>query len=106
MISDKRLEQAMVYLAETDEKAAELKGNVARMEYVCKSARARALLLSDEKTVESRKADAETSSLVKEAEEGYANALVAFEKIRAKRGTEELVVEVWRSIQANRRAAA
>lgn len=106
MISDTRLEQAMHYLATTDAESAELKGNVARAEYVCKSARARALLCSEEKTVESRKADAETSQLVKEAEDEYAKALVASEKIRAKRTTEALVVEVWRSLQANRRAAA
>ena len=108
MISDTRLEQAMHYLATTDAESAELKGNVARAEYICKSARARAFLMADEcrKNVESRKADAETSQLVKEAEESYAEAVVAFEKVRAKRTTETLIVEVWRSLQANRRAAA
>lgn len=106
MISDKRLEEAMRYLATTDEDYAEAKANVARTEYRCKSVRAQAFLVSEEKTVDARKADAERSKMVSDADEANVQAILVSEKLRAKRTTEALVVEVWRSLQANRRAAA
>jgi hypothetical protein len=103
MISDARLEKALTYLSTTDEQAAELKANVARMEYMCKLARSRQFL-TGEGSVEARKALAEVSDDVQIAEDKLADAIVAFEKIKARRATEELIVEVWRSVGANRRA--
>lgn len=102
MISEERLSKALTYMAQTDEQAAELKGGVARAEYLCKLARARAFILA-EGSVDLRKALAEKTETVMEAEETLADAIVAFEKIKAKRATEELIVEVWRSVNANRR---
>lgn len=105
MITEQRLERALSFLASTDETSAELKADVSRKEYLCKLARSR-IFLTAEGSVEHRKATAEVSADVQEAEKDLAGAIVAFEKIRAKRTTEELIVEVWRSVSANRRAGS
>lgn len=103
MISDERMEKALKYLATTDEEAAEAKTQVSRAEYLAKRVRARQFLLA-EGNIEVRKATAETSQEASSADEELANAILAYEKIRARRTTEELVIEVWRSLGANRRA--
>ena len=103
MIADERCGKALHYLASTDEDAAELKTEVARKEYLVELARKREFL-SAEGSVEARKALAEVSDSVKQAQDNYLTALLSFEKIRAKRVTEALIVETWRSVNANRRA--
>ena len=102
MISDERCAKALHYLATTDEDAAELKTQVARMEYLVDLARKKEFLIA-EGNIETRKALAETSENVKLAQDNYLQALLSFEKIRAKRVTEALICEVWRSVSANRR---
>ena len=102
MISEERLEKALSYLARSDESCAELKGEVCRKEYLCKLARSRGFLVASG-SVEQRKAEAETSEDVQKAEDELAQAIVVFEKVKAKRQTEELICEVWRSVNANRR---
>lgn len=104
MIGENRLQQALTYLAETDEESAELKGDVARKEYLLERAEARSYLLAKGGTVKEREADAECSQLVLEAQDAHVGAIVKHEAIRAKRATEALIIEVWRSLQANRRA--
>jgi hypothetical protein len=102
IISDDRLAQAMKYLAETDGICAELKVQVARKEYIAKKVRARLFLEADGNN-EERKNRAEVSADTYAAElEKYA-AMAEFEKVRAKRDTEAMVVDVWRSMNANRR---
>ena len=100
MISDKRLEQALTFMATTDIQAAELKGEVERAEYRCKLARAREFAVADG-SVEARKAAGEMSESVQKAEDERCNAIVEFEKVKAKRQTEALIIDVWRTIQAN-----
>jgi|ERR1700752_4368517 len=102
MISDERCAKALHYLATTDEDAAELKTQVARMEYLVDLARKKEFLIADG-NIEVRKALAESSENVKQAHENYLTALLSFEKIRSKRVTEELITQVWRSVNANRR---
>ena len=102
MITDEQCENALKYLSSTDETGAILKGNVARSEYLAKLARSKVFLMS-EGSVEARKATAEVSPEVQQAEEDYCTAVVEFEKVRAKRQTRELIVETWRSVNANRR---
>jgi len=102
MITEDRLQKALTYLAETDEELAQLKANVERAEYLKKRVRA-AVFLSASGPVEERKAKAEVSQEVENIERDYTRALVAYEHIAAKRKTEALIVDVWRSINANRR---
>ena len=103
MISDDRLHKALTYLAETDAPYAEARGQLLRCEHAAKLARARMYLLSDRKSVEDRKADAEVSADVRDADAQVADQTVTVEALRAKRTTEVTIVEVWRSLQANRR---
>lgn len=103
-VSDERMEKAMRYLAETDAKSAVLKADVARHEYIKKRKRA-IVFLSATGSVEERKAKAEVSDEVEKAENDYTKALEESEAIGAKRKTESLIVEVWRSCNANRRQA-
>jgi hypothetical protein len=102
MVTDEQCESAMRYLASTDETSAILKGNVARAEYSAKMARSKVYLTS-EGSVEARKATAETSAEVLKAEDELANAIVEHEKVKAKRATRELLVEVWRSVFSARK---
>jgi hypothetical protein len=102
MISDERCGKALTYLANTDEDAAELKVVVARKEYLLELAR-KSVYLNSEGTVENRKAKAELSNEVGFAMDEYLEAMLSHEKVKAKRLTEALIVETWRSVNANRR---
>jgi len=102
VISEEQCENALKYLAATDETGAILKGQVASKEYLAKLARSKVFLLS-EGSVEARKATAEVSPEVQGAEMDYCTAVVEYEKVRAKRATRELVVETWRTCSANQR---
>lgn len=103
IVGEERLEKALRFLAESDQISADLKAQVERHEYACKLARARMFLLSTESSVEARKADAEKSHDVQDAEGKRCDCIQEFERLRAKRTTETLIVEVWRSVNANRR---
>jgi hypothetical protein len=102
MISDDRCSKALTYLAQTDEEAAEAKVSVARKEWLLEFSRKKMFLLC-EGSVEKRKAEAELTSEVGVAMENYLQAMLAHEKVKAKRLTEALIVETWRSVNANRR---
>ena len=104
VISQERLEKALIFLAETDEQCAQLKANVARAEYSIKLARSAGFFASDEATVEARKMDAERSESMNRAEAAYADAVVAFEKLKAKRETQVIIIDVWRSLFSARKA--
>jgi hypothetical protein len=103
MISEDRLEKALTFLARTDETAAELKTEVERKSYLLDLIRKKMFLDATGSSVEQRKAVAETSLEVQKANEEYLDAYLEWEKVSAKRKTEAIVVEVWRSINANRR---
>ena len=101
---EERLGMAMGFLADTDDEYAEAKANVERSEILRKRARARCFLLADG-SVEQRKATTETAADVANADDSYVSAVEVFEKLRAKRERAELVIDVWRSLEASRRKA-
>jgi hypothetical protein len=102
MISEERLEKALRFLAESDEDFAESKVHMLRLDYALELARKREFLTAEGNN-EERKAKAESSDHVQTVQGTYLDAVGAFEKKRAKRATEELIVEVWRSLEASRR---
>jgi hypothetical protein len=53
--------------------------------------------------VDERKQAVERSDRVVQAEERRLNAVLAFEKLKAERETKQLIIEVWRSVEATRR---
>ena len=102
MISETRMEQALKFLAETDEEYAEKKTNVERQAWCRDQAEARVFQLA-EGNIPDRKATAELSSDVSEATERWLKAMLESKKLEAKRATQVLVIETWRSLNANRR---
>lgn len=104
VVDESRLERALYYLAETDQMSAELKADVERKEYLCKLVRSRVFLTSTQGSNEAKRAEAESSEQVQLAEGAKCSAIVAYEKIKARRQTEALIVEVFRTMEASRRA--
>lgn len=101
MITTKRMEQALTYLAETDDKAAYHKAHVARTEYKAKAIK-QSVFLHCTGTVAERTALADKSEQYKEAMSAYFEALREFEHVRNKRATEAIVIDVWRSVNSAR----
>jgi hypothetical protein len=101
-ISDDRRDKAIRYLAETDSELAELEGETMRKEYMLDLVKDRAFLVGDGNNAE-RLAKANTSADASRAHEEWVQAVVAFKRIKAKRETERVVWETWRSENSNRR---
>ena len=102
IVSEDRLEAALLFLADSDDAYAEAKAHAERTEILRKRARARVFLTVDGSIAE-RNAQAETSGDVLEADDCYIAAVTAYEKLRARRGRAELIVDVWRTLSANQR---
>lgn len=102
MVSDDRMEKALRFLAETDRPCAEAKVEAERMEYRAKAAR-QAVFLHESGTVAERQARAELHADVTVAMDAYFAALATWQQLQHKRGTEQIVIEVWRSLNASRR---
>jgi len=102
MISDDRAELALRFLVDTDEKAAELKADMERSEYLWKRTR-EALFLHAEGTIAERTAQAVQHPKAVEAHEAYAKAIHTYTYVANKRDTERIVLDVFRTLCANRR---
>lgn len=103
MISDEKLQKALHYLATTDETCAMARGLMVGLEKQEKT------ILGVEYgsatgTVGDRDAAARTSDQYREWREKYETAVVDYEILRNKRNTASVIVEVWRSENANRRS--
>jgi len=92
----------MNFLAESDESFANAKTALLRCEILCKRVRAR-IFSASEGGVEARKAAAECHSEVIAADDAYIAATLEYEALRAQRGRAEILIEVWRSVEASRR---
>lgn len=101
-ITQDRMESAMEYLAETDRDYALEKAELARSEIARKRARAKAFLVADGSVAE-RQAKAEVAEEVGEADDRYIKAIELFEVLKARRERAEIVIDVWRSLNAARR---
>jgi hypothetical protein len=102
MITDERREKAIRYLAETDLDCAELEGEQLRREYILDLVKDRVFLTSSG-NVREREATANTSAETQRAHEEWIQALVRFKHMKAKRQTEAMICDQWRSENANRR---
>lgn len=102
MITRDQIGDALRFIAETDEQLAEAKTEVERKVWICKHARALAYQATTG-TVDERKAAVETNEDVVQYEMGRLDAFLAYEKLKAKRETQFLRIEVWRSLEATRR---
>lgn len=105
IVSDERLDKAMSLLATTDLEFAERKGQVLRTEFMAKHAEALTYkALGSTGSVEDRKQEVRLSTDVKMAWDEHFQAVVNYENLKAQRERAVLVVELWRSTNANRRA--
>ena len=106
-MSDKRLtvermENALEYRAQTDDEYADLKTDVLRCEILGKRIRAR-VFVGEEGSIELRKAKAEAHEDVILADDALVAATVAYERLRAARGTADILIEAFRTVEASRR---
>lgn len=96
------MEGALNYLATTDESYGELVGRCKALEYRLKVAKAQAFLEAVG-TMAEKEAVALCSVDYRQMLEKFENDVVDKEIIAAKRKRAELTVDVWRSLNANRR---
>lgn len=101
-ITEERMMNAMTYLAESDDAYAEYKAALLRCEILCKRVRARAFL-QEEGSNEVRKAKAEVNPEVDEADKYLVEATLYLEGLKAKRSRAELLIDVFRTLEASRR---
>jgi hypothetical protein len=104
MIDQNKMEAAMTYLAQTDIEFAETKAAAELGEIRRKRCRSR-IFLTTEGTVAERQAQAEVHQDVIDADMAWITDYTRCETLKAKRQRAELVVDVWRSIEASRRKA-
>jgi hypothetical protein len=96
------MEAAMDFLAETDIRFAEAKTRLMQTEILCKRVRAR-VYITQEGGVEARKGAAEAHGDVIDADKDYVAATLDFETLKARRSRAEIVIDVWRTLEASRR---
>lgn len=100
---EKQVERALRYLEESEEAYARAMARREAMETATKVARDVAFLESSG-TVAERQAAAGCSPGFREAVEAYEGAYTDAELLKAKRQRAILTLEVWRSLNSNRRA--
>lgn len=101
-ITQEQMEDALQYLSDTDETCAALRADMERAEFRAKRTEQAIFKISDG-TVAERTATAKTSTDTESAYEKYFEALQKFEAMRNKRATKAIVIDTWRSLNANRR---
>jgi hypothetical protein len=97
------MENAMGFLAETDADYAIAKTDVLRAEILAKRSRARVFMTAEGSSVEARKSAAETHGDVISADDELIRATLEYESLRAKRQRAELLIDVFRTVEASRR---
>jgi hypothetical protein len=97
--------KALSYLALTDTYYATSIGKVKALEYQIKTIKA-LVYLETKGTIAEREARSHSSEAYRAFVSNYEDAVIERETISAKRKRAELTIEVWRSINANRRQGA
>lgn len=90
------------FLAETDLKAAQLKRAVEAHDYIAKKTK-NIEFLAAQGSVAERTAIAESSKSYEEQRNKYFDAVEESEALQNERKTRQLRIDVWRSLNANRR---
>ncbi|MDB6103324.1 MAG: hypothetical protein JWO52_3323 [Gammaproteobacteria bacterium] len=103
MITQDEMERALRWMACCDTEFADWRVASLRAEYMADVAESLAYKLIEGGSVEDRKKAAKASPEVKKAMEDYFTAVRGYEILRAQRKTAELLIETWRSVNANRR---
>ena len=96
-----RVEQALAYLAETDEPCAELKADVERTAYKIKAMKA-AVILHTDGTGPVKAASADSDPTVLAAQEEHCVVIGRHEAMKNERAKNMLIIDVWRSLNSAR----
>jgi hypothetical protein len=105
MISDKRMDAALNFLISSSDELAEAKATLVGLEEGRKSLKAKLMKASDAKTMDLKEADAYDHPDYRELVAGLVQATKASERLRLKREVALTICELWRTAQANVRAA-
>ena len=103
-ITEKRMTDALNYLADTDEPCAKAKSLMEGKKEQKKSILA-IQFLESEGTGQERDATAHSSNDFKYWRDSYKSSVLDYETMRNRRTTATLLVEAWRSLNSNRRQA-
>ena len=104
MITEKRLEESLKYLAETDEKSAEASANVKYLDRLLK--RKKALYITGEtnlKSISAKEQGFYASDTYKNAVDELFQAEVKASTLENKRDKEQIVIDLFRTLEASRR---
>lgn len=102
VITDARLEAALRFIAESDLQIGHWRAEVLRSEFLVKSATAIAFKHM-EGSIEERKQSAILTPEVKDANERHFKAVLEYEKLKAQRERQYIVIELYRTMSANMR---
>jgi hypothetical protein len=103
MINEERLEKALHFLTTTDEPCAALRADMERTEFKAKAVKA-VIFKTGTGSVADRTAEADAHAETVAAYEVHFKAMHAYHALNNKRATESIVVDTWRSMNANRRS--
>ena len=103
-VTQERMEDALQFLSDTDERCATLRSDMERAEFKAKRTKSAVFQISAGSVAE-RNALADTHAETEAAYEQYFQAMRNYHAMSNRRATEVIVVETWRSLNANRRQA-
>lgn len=104
-ITDDMVTAAVEYLAQDPHPIAVAKANVTRKENARKKEYCRIFLMVEGKTNPEKDARVLLSQEYQQAQDKEADAIQKYEEERARQNNADMITELWRSVQANRRAS-
>jgi isocitrate dehydrogenase len=102
-VTQERMESALDYLVSTDFQFAELDGQVKNAENRVELAKEIAYARSEGANIKEREAKAVMAETYQNALDEHTKAYIEFKKVKAKRDTAQVLIDVWRSLNAARR---
>jgi hypothetical protein len=103
LVTEDKVSAVLSFLAGNDEAYADLKVATQRTEYLAKLEEAMVYKTITVGSIEDKRAEAKISPKVMARWDAHYDAVLAYEKLRAKRERAVLIVDLWRSLNANRR---
>jgi len=104
MITEKRLEDALTFLSETDESNAESNANVKYLDRLLKRKKALHITANTEdKSISAKEQSYYASGIYKTAVDEIFNAEVKASTLENKRDKEGLIIDLFRTLEASRR---
>jgi len=103
MITEKRLEEALKYLAESDNEHAKLSAGVEYIKDLAKHYKGKYIMNSEEKSVAIKEQSYYASDEYKKHIDDKKDLINDLTLLENKRSKESLVIDVWRTLEASRR---